>query len=168
MDDPMDLFKCRAKSAATGKWVYGFPVPFPDGISGWALVGDHFFSADREHIETSEFTEVLNDTIGRFAGFSDYFNTPAFEGDIIFVEPDLYGVIRFGRHAPHISSDAQTGYGFYIEWLGPKADSYRTDIGYWMGADRAVIKGDVFDTPEYVDKLGRVVPDGNGGFRYES
>ena len=163
-----EYLKCRAKSAATGKWVYGFPVPFPDGISGWALVGDHYFSADREHIETPEFTEVLNDTIGRYAGFTDYFNTPAFEGDIIFVDGcNLYGVIRFGRHE-HGNRVKKTVFGFYVEWHGPGWENYRTDVGYWLEKRGAVIRGDVFDDPRYVERLGRVVPDGNGGFRYES
>ena len=143
--------KCRAKNAGTGVWVYGYPVPFPDSVSGWALAGDHYLTPDKEYIKTEEFSEVLNDTICQFSGYTDYFNDPAFEGDIIFVEPKLYGVIRYGKHAPHISHDAKTGFGFFIEWLGPQADTYRTDIGYWMGADRAVIRGNIFDNPELLE-----------------
>lgn len=78
--------KCRAKNAGTGAWVYGYPVPFPDSVSGWALAGDHYLTPDKGYIETEEFTEVLNDTICQFSGYTDYFNDPAFEGDIIFVK----------------------------------------------------------------------------------
>ena len=147
----LEELKCRAINAATGKWVYGYPVPFSDSVSGWALVGNHFLTSDKGHIGTPEFEEVLNDTVCRFAGYTDYFNTPLFEGDIIIVKPDLYGVIRYGKHASHISQDAKTGNGFYIEWLGERADIYRTDIGYWMDADRAVIRGNIFDNPELLE-----------------
>ena len=74
----LEELKCRAINAATGKWVYGYPVPFSDSVSGWALVGNHFLTPDKGHIGTPEFEEVLNDTVCRFAGYTDYFNTPLF------------------------------------------------------------------------------------------
>ena len=143
--------KFRAKSAATGKWVYGYPVPFPDGISGWALVGDMFYAPQDGHIGTSMYFEVLNDTIGAYCGFTDYFNTPAYDGDIISVDPDLYGIIRYGQHKPSVLHSEKTACGFYVEWLGERSDTYRTNIGYWLSTRGAVIRGNIFDNPEIVE-----------------
>jgi len=145
------LFQCRGKSAVTGGWVYGYPVPFPDGISGWALTGEHFFTSDRSRVATTEFEEVLYDTIGRFAGVADYFNNPVFEGDIVSTKPKMRGVVRFGAHLPGVSHLEKTAFGFYIEWSGPEANVFRQDVGYWFERRELVIRGNIYDNPELLE-----------------
>ena len=148
--DRMESFKVRAKNAATAEWVYGYLVPYPDGISGWAVTGDHYLNFDRHEIYTFHYTEVLNDTIGRFAGVTDYFNNPAFEGDIIIEDDKYVGIIRFGEHAPHVSHLDKTACGFYVEWLGERSGILRTDVGYWLNRRNHVIRGNIYDTPDLI------------------
>lgn len=147
----MESFKVRAKAAATGKWVYGYLVPYPDGISGWAVAGDHYLDFDRNRIYTFEYIEVLNDTICRFAGTTDYMNDPVFEGDIIIEEDKYIGIIRFGEHSPHVSHLDKTAYGFYVEWFGEMKGILRSDVGFWMNRRNHVIRGNIYDNPELME-----------------
>lgn len=142
------MLRCRGKSAVTGGWVYGYPVPFSDGISGWALTGEHFLTSDRSSVETPEFEEVLNDTIQRFAGVKDHCGLPVFEGDFVCTEPHMLGVVRYGAHLPGTSHSEKTAFGFYIEWNGPEADVFRKDIGYWFEKRGLAVRGNILDNPK--------------------
>ena len=140
----MRMIKSRGKAADGSGWVYGYP----DVKSRWVFVGNMFLDASKEHIETSMFVEVMEGTIGNYCGFTDYFNTPAYDGDIIIEEDKYVGIIRFGEHAPRVSDLDKTGSGFYVEWLGPMKDVLRSDIGYWLARRNLVIRGNIFDNPE--------------------
>jgi hypothetical protein len=120
-------------------------VPFQGGISGWALTGEHYLTSDRSNIATSEFSEVLFDTIGRFAGFTDHNGVQVYEDDIVSTEPKMLGVVRFGAHLPSKSNSEETDIGFYIEWSGPEADVFRQDVGYWFKKRGLTIRGNIFD-----------------------
>lgn len=147
----MRNIKSRGKAVDGSGWVYGYPVPCPDVKSRWVFVGNMFLDASKENIETSMFVEVVEETIGNYCGFMDYFNTPAYDGDIIMEEDKYVGIIRFGEHAPHVSDLDKTGAGYYVEWLGPMKGVLRSDVGYWLARRNLVIRGNIFDNPELLE-----------------
>lgn len=134
----------RGKKAESGEWCYGYLVPFPDGISGFALVRECYLNKSKWQIYAPDYHEVLHDTIGQYTGMTDYFNTPVFEGDIIDVG-DIRGVIRYGEHQYNPSQSGKTDVGFYVEWVGKFDGEFRSDIGYWLNCRDAVIRGNIWD-----------------------
>ena len=142
----MRTIQFRGKSAATCDWIYGYLVTMPDGISGYAIVGDHFKLPSCDAIGTEEYCEVLNDTIGQYSGLTDYRNNPVFEGDIIETEGAM-GIVRYGNHAPGTSTLDATSVGFYIEWLGELNGILRNDIGFWLDRRTSFICGNIYDNP---------------------
>lgn len=137
----------RGKCAVTGEWCYGYLAHFPDSVCGWALTKENYLDFDHHRIYSFDYAEVLNDTIGQYTGLTDYFNTPVYEGDIIENE-NMYGVVRYGSHAPSTSTNDATAVGFYIEWIGEKAGILRNDLGFWLNRRDSVIRGNIYDTPE--------------------
>ena len=76
-----------------------------------------------------------------------------YEGDIIRVPPNKYGVIRFGEYQ---HTDAQREYqngdlGFFIEWNGERKYLLRPDIIYWVNNEEVCIEGTVHTHPELLE-----------------
>lgn len=130
----MRTIKFRGKSAATGEWVYGNVVSMPDGISGYAIVGDHFKLPSCDAIGTEEYREVLNDTIGQYIGVTDYNNEPLFEGDIVKYGGECYEIAYLEKYARFAGTKPGVVFAVF-------------DLGY------SVLAGNIFDNPDIMKEV---------------
>lgn len=147
--------KFRGKSAATGDWIYWFLVPMPDGISGWAITGDHYELPDCDAIGTEEYCQILNDTICEYTGLKDADEAPIYEGDIIAKQEqgqeEQAGIIKFGTYNNPWSKEA-THQGFYVEWIGEREGSLRRDLVFWTSERHVRVVGNVWDNPDIIQE----------------
>lgn len=152
--------KFRGKSAATGDWIYGFLVPVPDGISGWAIVGDHFTLRDvvedgNDVLTTEEYCQVLNDTICQYTNHSDMNEAPIYEGDIIAIQEqgqeEQVGIIKYGTYNNPWSNEA-THQGFFVEWIGERGGALRRDMAFWTMQRHVSVVGNVWDNPDIIQE----------------
>ena len=130
----MRTIKFRGKSAATCDWVYGNLVTMPDGISGYAIVGDHFNLPSCDVIGTEEYCEVLNDTIGQYIGVTDYNNEPLFEGDIVRHGGEYYEIAYLEKYARFAGTKPGVVFAVF-------------DLGY------SVLAGNIFDNPDILKEV---------------
>ena len=152
------MIQFRGKSVATGDWVYGYLVPMKDGISGWAIAGDHCKVSNYAEsgftypaIGAEEYCQVLNDTICEYVGLADSDDTPIYEGDIIAIHlqqlREQAGIVMFGTYQ-NPWSDETTHQGFYVEWIGEREGALRRDLAFWTSERRIRIVGNIYDNPE--------------------
>ena len=129
----MRTIKFRGKSAATSDWIYGNLVSMPDGISGYAIVGDHFKLPSCDAIGTEEYCEVLNDTIGQFIGITDVADQPIYEGDIMQCNDGWCYEVRYRDD--------------YAQFVAKRPGI----TGIVFDFERSKVVGNVFDNPEILE-----------------
>lgn len=130
----------RGKGSNSDKWCYGFLVPYPGSICGWALVKECYLDKGRSSINAFGYTEVMNNTVGQYTGMNDKNGNRIFEGDILRMDtfnPDICEV-RFIEGA------------FCLQFPG---GLYPIDIHYIHHADRpqAMVIGNIHDNPELLE-----------------
>lgn len=128
----MRTIRFRGKSAATCDWIYGNLVTMPDGISGYAIVGDHFKLPNCDGIGTEEYCEVLNDTIGQYIGINDSRETPIFEGDIVQREDgECYEIAYLEKYARFAATKPRVVFSVF-------------------NLEKTTVVGNIYDDPELV------------------
>ena len=139
------------RKLANGKgWIYGSAITLDNDCVFICPRHEYASTLSCASLVAMSMERVDEISVGRYTGMTDYFNDPVFEHDIIEAR-GMYGIVRFGSHAPHTSHLEKTSVGFYIEWQGEKKDVLRSDPGYWFNYSDAVIRGNTFDNPELLE-----------------
>lgn len=149
----MREIKFRGKRVDNGEWVYGnYFIDERDIEDGfiWREIpqiqqryGDHY-----------QYFDIINDTIGQYAGLKDKNGREIYEGDIIAHKGKYHtviGQILFGK----IPSNREVGgdQGFYIKWQNNGANEWdnwwRHDMYYWT--EQVEVIGNIHDNSELLE-----------------
>lgn len=150
----MDEILFRGKRTDDGKWVYGSPLTFFDGL---AVIVEKYATVaiPKPDIMTTKCVPVERNTIGFYIGLRDKNDTPIFEGDIISVEKgrvqEYLFVVKFGNCGGVQNTEHPVGYvGFFFDG----ADAYtkgfmkygrRDDIVYYLNEYECRVVGNIYD-----------------------
>lgn len=75
------------------------------------------------------------------------------ENDIIKnLLSDECAQIKYGSYQSCFDSTKTEHVGFYVDWTGRYAKSYRKDLGYWINMVDAEVIGNAFDSPELLKR----------------
>ena len=86
---------------------------------------------------------IAPDTICQCTAEKDKHQNLIYENDIVRETCcDCIGVIKFG--------ESEKGYGWYIQWISPKAKYFRSDFLYWIRKGNLSVYGNTIDNPELV------------------
>lgn len=95
---------------------------------------------------------VVPETVGQYTGLNDRNGTRIFEGDIIKAGEQKF-IVKFGKCGGVENIDEDVGYiGFYITPVNVKyADTYRTDILFWISTYGVEVIGNIHDSSELLE-----------------
>ena len=126
----------RAKKVDGGEWAEGYVVEkygtcFPYDIKNADTCRQNSYLIDE-------------DTICQYTGLIDKDGKKIWENDIISTQNECIGVVKYG------TDEYRHTHGFYIEWI--KDMWYRRELGFWAKKEEIAVVGNVYDTPELLDK----------------
>lgn len=128
-----------------GEWVYGALIPAE--YSWWQV--SSIANKNRRF-------EVEDLTVGRYTGYTDFFGSEIYEGDIVETidPPKERRVICFGEYAD-VSEEERYHCGFYVRFFDSGRQTiYRKEFGFWIKNYRECrVIGNIHDNPEFMKEV---------------
>lgn len=131
----------RGKQTTSSEWSYGYT--YSDGKKTYIA-----YEGEKDCI----IHEVIPSTVGQYTGLNDRNGTRVFEGNIIKAGEQKF-IVKFGKCGGVENIDEDVGYiGFYITPVNVKyADTYRTDILFWISTYGVEVIGNIHNNPELLE-----------------
>ena len=107
---------------------------------------EHFIFSSK-NASKWEYAPINEDTLCRYTGYTDAFDSDIWEHDIIETDNQLKGEVLFGEHGTEI--------GWYIQWKDKEAEYYRQDFGYWVHKAKIKVIGNIFFEKETIHGLNK-------------
>ena len=138
----------RAKRKSTNTWIYGFYYQELDESEYLAVDSPEDCVVEWDNVVYRGLADVYPDTIGEEYGLKDSIGMPAFEGDILRVVDSNWG---YGGNYD------KTHDGYLYHLLFSLEDMIKEEIDILFLLRIGEIVGNIYDNPEFADKLeGRV------------
>lgn len=152
-----DKYLFKAKRLDNGEWVQG--VPFEIEGKQVILINDnenylrvHYLEENMWNAEIYAI-EVDHTTICQCTGLRDKNGKLIWENDIVKnLLSDECAQIKYGSYQSCFNSTKTEHVGFYVDWTGRYAKSYRKDLGYWINMVDTEVIGNAFDSPELLKR----------------
>lgn len=133
----------RGKRKQNGDWIEGSLLTYPNGN----------MSICKETVDSEVLVEceVEPKSIGQFTGLFGVSGQRIFEGDILCVDGEDFGVVRFGKYEHGYAKQI----GFCVEWRNSKDKNsciaaWRKDLPFWAKCEECNVCGNVYDNPDLV------------------
>lgn len=138
----------RGKRKQNGDWIEGSLLSYPNGNT----------SICKEIVDSEVLVEceVEPKSIGQFTGLFSVDGQRIFEGDILCVNGEYFGVVRFGEYeSKQIGEYKSKHIGFWVKWVNSKDENYciavwRKDLLFWAKCEECNVCGNVYDNPDLV------------------